>query len=80
MVDAVDPTNHFRATWGASDGNSFAAAGISRGLKVLMIPWNFAAEVVDIVALPVKLVKNGADAAMHGVMSGFAPKPGAAVE
>ena len=70
-LDTFDPTNHFRATWGNSYGGSnMAAAGIAQGLKVLMIPWDAALEVADLVAGPIKMVKNVGDAAIHGVMAG----------
>ena len=40
------------------------------GVKVLMLPWNLAAEVVDIVGLPFKVAKNATDAVHWGVRAG----------
>ncbi len=80
LLHAVDPTNHFRSTWGQSNGSNFAAAGIMAGFKVLMLPWDLAREVVDIVALPFKVLKNGTDAVAHGVLAGVKPKQGASLD
>lgn len=37
--------------------------------NVLLMPWAIAGEVVDVVALPVKVAKNAADAIAHGAVA-----------
>jgi len=74
--DAVDPTNHFRSTWNQSSGN-YIAAGLLAGVKVLMLPWDLAAEVIDVVALPFKVAKNATDAVYWGVRAGAQAVKGA---
>ena len=74
--DAVDPGNHFRATWGQHSGN-YIAESLMLGVKVLMIPWNMAAEVLDVVALPFKVTKNASDAVYWGARAGYNAVKGA---
>lgn len=74
--DAIDPTNHFRSTWNQSSGGHILA-GLNQGLKVLMLPWDLAAEILDLVALPLKVAKNATDAVYWGVRAGAQSVKGA---
>ena len=74
--DAIDPTNHFRNTWGQSSDN-YLAAGLMAGFKILMLPWNLAGEVLDVVGLPFKVAKNATDAVYWGVRAGAQAVKGA---
>ena len=72
--DAVDPTNHFRSTWSYHDGADPFSFG--RAIATLMIPWDFAREILDVPLAAVKVTKNVGDAAVHGVMAGVSKLTG----
>ena len=71
LVDIVDPTNHFRATQKATAGGNHITATLGLAFRILMVPWNLAGEVFDVIAGPIKAAKNVGDAAVHGVMAGI---------
>lgn len=72
VLDAIDPTNHFRATWGdVYTGNSMLGSALKQGISVLMIPIDIARELLDLPMLPFRLTKNVGDAAVHGVLAGI---------
>lgn len=68
LLNAVDPTNHFRDTW--RDANNGDMWGMGVAFATLMLPWDLARELLDIPLAPFKVIKNVGDAAAHGVMAG----------
>ena len=67
LVNAVDPTNHFRET--ANHMRSSTTWNFGEGLVVLMIPWNVAREVLDIPFGIAQASKNVADIAVHATLA-----------
>ena len=67
LVNAVDPTNHFRET--ARNNRSATAWDLGHALTALMIPWNVAREVLDIPFGIAQASKNVADIAVHATLA-----------
>jgi hypothetical protein len=45
--------------------------GMGVALGCLMLPWTAAVDVLEVGVMPLVAVKDGADAAVHGVIAGF---------
>ena len=67
LVNAVDPTNHFRET--ARHNRSSTAWNLGAAVTVMMIPWNVAREVLDIPFGIAQASKNVADIAVHATLA-----------
>lgn len=69
LLNTLDPTNHFRDSWRNAGKGDFPFIGY--GLATLMLPWDVAREVLDVVTGPMKMAKNVGDAAVHAAMAGI---------
>ena len=65
VFQAFDPTNRFRET-SRNSGDHV----MSYGMNILLIPWNLMAEIGEFVGLPLRVVKDASDAAVHAVKAG----------
>ena len=79
FTDAIDPSNHFRSTWNSASSGHYIADSLMLGVKVLMLPWNLAGEVLDVALLPFKATKNATDAVYWGIRAGIEGVKGAPI-